>query len=185
MGSAFLLEGERVAIREPAPEDEAEFTAAAAASRAVHHPWLAAPDTAEKYAELMARVRREDTAGFVVCDRASGAIAGYVMINNIVMRNFRNGYLGYAVFEPFAGRGYLTEGVDLVIRYAFETIGVHRLEANIQPGNEPSRNLAKRLGLRLEGFSPGYLFIDGGWRDHERWAITVEMHRPAGPRAVS
>jgi [ribosomal protein S5]-alanine N-acetyltransferase len=123
----------------------------------------------------MARVRREDTRGFLVCDRESGAIAGYVMINNVVMRAFRSGALGYAVFAPCAGRGYLADGVELVIRYAFDEMDLHRLEANIQPGNQPSRNLAKRMGFRLEGLSPDYLYIDGAWRDHERWAITTEM----------
>jgi ribosomal-protein-alanine N-acetyltransferase len=173
--AGYLRTGERVAIRTPTPRDETEFTALAAASREPHHPWLTAPDTPDRYAELLARLRRDDTRGFLVCVRETGAIAGYVMINNIVMRAFRCGYLAYAAFTPGAGRGYLTEGLDLVVRYAFTELGLHRLEANIQPGNQPSRNLVKRLGFRLEGLSPDYLFIDGAWRDHERWAITTEM----------
>jgi ribosomal-protein-alanine N-acetyltransferase len=68
----------------------------------------------------------------------------------------------------------MAEGIELVLRHAFGALGLHRLEANIQPGNDRSIALAKRAGFRLEGFSPRYLKIDGRWRDHERWAILAE-----------
>lgn len=173
--TGYLLVGARVALRTPTAADEAEFTASAAASRELHHPWITAPDTPDRYADLLARMRRDDTRVFLVCLRDSGAIAGYVSINNIVMRAFRSGAIAYAAFAAHAGHGYLTDGVDLVVRYAFTEMGLHRLEVNIQPGNQPSRNLVKRLGFRLEGLSPDFLYINGAWRDHERWAVTTEM----------
>ncbi|MCZ7438015.1 GNAT family protein [Micromonospora sp. WMMC241] len=169
----YLRSDGRVAIRRPRAGDEAEFVAAARRSRDLHHPWLSAPADAEGYAAYLRRIRRQDTSGFLFCDRASGEIAGYANIGGIVLGALRGGYLGYAAFRPYAGTGHAAAGVRLVIEHAFGALGLHRLEANIQPGNEPSRRLARRLGFRLEGFSPDYLFVDGAWRDHERWAITA------------
>jgi ribosomal-protein-alanine N-acetyltransferase len=80
--------------------------------------------------------------------------------------------LGYAAFLPYVGRGYLTEGVALAVRYAFEQLELHRVEADIQPENSASIRLVERLGFRREGFSPEFIKIDGAWRDHERWALS-------------
>lgn len=80
---------------------------------------------------------------------------------------------GRGRFAPSAGRGYLTEGLTLVVRHAFDDLRLHRMEANIQPGNKASSALAQRLGLHYEGISRDYLFIDGAWRDHERWSLTA------------
>ncbi len=68
----------------------------------------------------------------------------------------------------------MTKGLKLALDEAFFTLKLHRLEANIQPGNKASKNLVKRLGFRLEGFSPRFLEVGNKWRDHERWAITAE-----------
>ncbi|MFG3697128.1 GNAT family N-acetyltransferase [Micromonospora sp. NPDC047620] len=175
----YLRTAGPVGIRRPRPADEAEFVAAARRSRDLHHPWLSAPDDPARYAAYLAKIRRRDHAGYLICDRASGAIAGYVNISGILMGALRGGYLGYAAFLPYSGTGHASAGIGLVVAHAFDTLGLHRLEANIQPGNEPSRRVARRLGFRLEGYSPEYLFIDGAWRDHERWAITAPA--PAGP----
>ena len=68
----------------------------------------------------------------------------------------------------------MRDGLELALRLAFGSLGLHRLEANIQPGNASSVALVKGAGFRLEGYSRRYLKISGRWRDHERWAILAE-----------
>ncbi|WP_030789854.1 GNAT family N-acetyltransferase [Streptomyces sp. NRRL S-920] len=169
-------DGSRVAIRPFTCADSAEFTARTRESRELHRPWLFPPASDDTY-RAYAKALDEDPAraGFLVCERDSGAIAGFININNIVRGGFRSGALGYGSFAHAAGRGLMSEGLGLVMAYAFGELGLHRLEANIQPDNAPSIALVRRAGFRLEGFSPDFLYVDGAWRDHERWAITADM----------
>jgi ribosomal-protein-alanine N-acetyltransferase len=176
--TGYLAEGPRTGIRLITREDSAEFTARVRESKALHQPWLFPPGAPAAYASYAGRLIEDPTkAGFLVCEKDGGAIAGFININNIVEGGFLCGALGYGAFAHAAGRGLMSEGLDLVVRYAFDTLGLHRLEINVQPDNAASIALARRCGFRLEGFSPHFLFIDGAWRDHERWALTADMVR--------
>ncbi|MDR7273117.1 ribosomal-protein-alanine N-acetyltransferase [Pelomonas saccharophila] len=148
--------------------DEAAFIAATQASRKLHRPWVQPPGDAQAFARYLARFDGVAHHGFVV--EAEGELAGAINLTNIVMGAFRNGYLGYYAFAGFEGRGLMTQGLNAVVRHAFKELGLHRVEANIQPGNAASIALAKRCGFQLEGYSPKYLKIAGRWCDHERWA---------------
>ena len=75
---------------------------------------------------------------------------------------------------PFAGKGYMGEALPQMVAFAFDELGLHRLEANIRPENEASLRLVQSAGFHKEGYSPRYLNIDGDWRDHERWAILAD-----------
>ncbi len=165
----------RVVLRPISAGDQEEFLALARASVGLHHPWYSMPMTPEEFRAYLARYDRPTTEGFLVCLRDGGGIAGVVTIDSIVRGRFQSATLSYAAFAPAAGRGYMSEGLVLVLQYAFTELRLHRLEANIQPANQASLRLIRRLGFRQEGYSPDMLFIDGAWRDHERWAITRDM----------
>jgi len=173
----------RVTLRLLTGADQGEFLDLAAASAGLHHPWMSLPATPREFQAYFRRFDHVTAEGLVICLRETGAMAGVVNINNIIRGRFQNGSLAYAAFAPAAGRGYMSEGLGLVLRYAFEQLRLHRLDAQIQPGNHASVRLVQRLGFRNEGCSPALLFIDGAWRDHERWAITSDMIgiAPPGP----
>ncbi len=130
---------------------------------------------AEDFQAYLARLSQPGIEGFLVCLNDGGAIAGVVTIDSIIRGRYQSASLSYAAFVPAAGQGYMSEGLTLVLRYAFGELRLHRLEASIQPANHASLRLVRRQGFRKEGYSPDMLFIDGAWRDHERWAITREM----------
>ncbi len=170
---AALDAGPRVYLRAPGPRDAAVLAELARASRGLHRPWVEPPATTRGVARWL-RAAGPRRVRLLVCRREDSAIVGVVNLNEIVRGAFHSAYLGYYGFAPHAGQGYMTEGLGLVLRHAFRRMGLHRLEANIQPRNRASRALVRRLGFRREGFSPRYLKILGRWRDHERWAIVRE-----------
>ena len=167
----------RVQIRPPVREDREEFTQLMQVSREFHNRWATAPTDDERFAAYLADARRADFEAMILCRSLDGAIVGFFNLSQIVRRRLQSAYLGYAVGAPFAGQGYMREGLELVLRHSFTRLELHRVEANIQPGNDNSLALARGAGFRREGFSPRYLKIGGRWRDHERWAILVEDWR--------
>jgi ribosomal-protein-alanine N-acetyltransferase len=164
----------RVHIRPGSQADEPEFLAAVERSRALHHPWVKPPATAESYRDYLAQHQDPRSAAFFVCVADPDGLAGVVNLGEIVHGCFRSAYLGYYAFVPYAGRGLMKDGLAQVITHAFDVMKLHRLEANIQPANRASKALVKALGFRREGLSPRYLKIGGRWRDHERWAVLSE-----------
>lgn len=172
---AFLAGGEaessRVTLRPVTRGDEEEFLALVHASADLHRPWMSLPATPEEFQTHLGRFDHSTAQGILVCLRDTGAMAGMININSIIRGRYQCGSLAYAAFAPTAGRGYMSEGLGLVVRYAFGRLRLHRLEAQIQPANHASRGLVRRHGFRNEGYSPELLFVDGVWEDHERWAL--------------
>jgi len=159
----------RVYLRPVSRRDRDEFIAAMLDSVSLHKPWIVTPTSREMFNAYLKRVERDDHEGLLVIHRATDAIAGCININNIIRGTFLSATLGYYVNASFAGQGYMREGLNLVVEQAFSNLGLHRLEANIQPENKRSIELVKGCGFRHEGISARYLYIAGAWRDHERW----------------
>lgn len=163
-----------VDLRAPTEADEAELLTLNQASRAHYAPWVSPPVSAKQYAAYLERSRRADVCSRLICGPDGGPIVGVVTLSQIFYGPLCSAYMGYQVGAPFAGRGYASAGVGLMLSLAFGDLKLHRIEANIQPGNSASLALVRRLGFTREGFSRRYLHIDGDWRDHERWAILAE-----------
>lgn len=159
-----------------ATSDAEELIAAHIASRAIHAPWVAPFTDMEGFASWFGEIENGTRVGLAARDPNSRAIIGVTSLSQIVHKSFQSAYLSYWGMAGQIGRGQMTEAVRGTLSHAFGPLALHRLEANIQPGNTRSIALVRRLGFRKEGFSPGYLKIDGAWRDHERWAILADDH---------
>ena len=169
-----VVAGQSVYLRTPARRDMKEFLALNRASTELHRGLVSPPTEGPQFTAFLERCRRADSACFFICRMEDHQIVGSINLSQIFLGGFRNAYLGYFIGAPYAARGYMTEAIGLLLRHAFTQLKLHRLEANIQPGNVASAALVKGAGFVREGYSRRYLKICGRWRDHERWAILAE-----------
>ncbi len=149
-------------LRKAVMDDEQALTDAFVHSAKALAPWAYAPADIKQYIS--------GQQVYLLVNEADNFIGAFTL-SGIVRGLFHSAYLGYNCFTPFHGRGYMTQGLKLLLIEAFDVLNLHRLEANIQPENKRSIALVERGGFHKEGFSPQYLRIGSEWRDHERWAI--------------
>jgi [ribosomal protein S5]-alanine N-acetyltransferase len=177
--------GSRVELRDLAYADREAFLEMVRESRDLHRPWTYPPERADQFDDLVSRTVRDDFKCLAAVLVENGDLVGIFTISQIVRGYFQSAYLGYYANARHAGKGLMAEAMALVLDHAFGPLSLHRLEANIQPGNAPSIALARGAGFRLEGYSPRYLLIGGRWRDHERYAITADEHAANRPERRS
>lgn len=147
--------------------------------------WVArhSPEMWRAQRALLARAaRRGEALPFAVC--VDGAFAGQVTLGGIQRGALQSGWVGYWVDSRRQGRGVATRAVALVVAHALGPVGLHRVEATIAPDNAASRAVVGHVGFRQEGLLERYLDIDGAWRDHLLYAITVE-ELPPGPEVAA
>lgn len=162
----------KVTLRELTFKDREEFVSAMQNSQHLHYPWVKAPLTLQEFDDYFQKSQQPNQKCFLVC--YSNNIVGVYNISGIVGGAFQSAYLGYYVVADYAGKGYMSTGLKLVLDKYFNEMKLHRLEANIQPENSRSIQLVQKNGFRYEGFSPRYLKIYDQWQGHEHWAITFE-----------
>jgi ribosomal-protein-alanine N-acetyltransferase len=159
-----------VRLRRPRLDDTAAFTVAVERSAEHLGPWVSPPRDEASFHQMVGRLGPSYVPS-VLEHVESTQLLGAFNLSEIVRGNFLSAYLGYYAFKPHAGRGFMARGLRLLLAFAFDDLALHRVEANVQPANDRSVALVRAAGFEREGFSKGYLYIDGAWRDHERWAM--------------
>ena len=168
------IKGKNVFLRYVTTDDFEEMRVLFEESRKFYKGLIDTPDTIEKFRAYVERNESDTNKCFVICRATDEKIVGLINLSQIFRKAFQNAYLGYSLGVRYTGKGYMTEAVNLMLRFAFKDLKLHRVEANVQPENLPSIAVLKRCGFTNEGFSRKYLKIAGKWRDHERFAIIRE-----------
>ena len=152
-------------------------------------PWDATvppgqPAGPTSYGTLVRRLNRMARHGtsFPFALDVQDRFAGQVTVSNIVRGSAQYASVGYWIDERWAGRGIMPRAVALVIDHCLTTAGLHRVEICVRPENTNSLRVVEKLGLHQVGLAPRFLHIDGAWRDHRVYAITVE-ECPTGVRS--
>ncbi|MFT4202104.1 GNAT family N-acetyltransferase [Gordonia sp. (in: high G+C Gram-positive bacteria)] len=124
------------------------------------------------YSVLKAEAKRGAVLPFVI--EVDGRYVGQLTIGNVQRGAVRNAWIGYWVDRAQTGRGIATAAVALGVDHAFGPVGLHRLEATVQPANGASRAVLTKVGFRHEGMLERYMDVNGRWRDHDLFALTTE-----------
>jgi ribosomal-protein-alanine N-acetyltransferase len=170
--------GSRVLLRPVIPRDVRELVALHRASRKHLGHWTPPTLTVAEFRKNFAQWTGPGNLRFVICLREDGRIVGDLALSQIFFSRLRSAYMGYSLGAAYAGHGYMQEAVQLALRYAFRTLKLNRVEANIQPSNRTSIAVARRAGFALEGYSRRYLKLANSWRDHQRWALLAADWKP-------
>jgi len=134
------------------------------------------------FAEMMRAQRKMMKLGQVMPFALlyKGKFAGQLTVGGIVRGAFYSATIGYWVDKRVAGHGVMPTAVAMASDFCFFSAGLHRIEINIRPENAASRRVVEKLGFREEGFHPRFLHINGSWRDHVGYALTIEDVMPHG-----
>lgn len=121
------------------------------------------------------RALRSISLGIWLNENRDQVLIGQITLGGIIFGAMRGAHIGYWIDQRFANRGYTTRAVKLLTKFGFEQLRLHRIEINLRPENEASKQVAIKAGYLLEGARNNYLHIAGDWRDH----VTFVKENPA------
>ena len=166
-----MSETSRVVVERTRRRDADELLALNRANTAYHAPWVTTWTDRDAFEAWFAKMVVGPNVSLLARERATNDVVGVFNLSEIVLGVFRSCFVGYWGYAHTGARGLVTEALREVARFGFDEIGLHRIEANIQPGNVRSIALAQRAGFTREGVSARYLYLSGAWRDHEHWVL--------------
>ncbi len=169
-----IARGEKVELQLPSSSHRKLFVDFVRRNKNFHEPWVYVSGDPKYFDLYLRRMKMGKMIGFFVFTKEENEFIGVINLNSIRLDPFGSASLGYYADEKMSGKGYMKEAIRLVLRHAFQKIGLNRVEVNVQPGNEASIGLVKAAGFTKEGFSRKFLKIGDEYRDHERWAILAE-----------
>lgn len=184
---SIRIDGPRVYIRPPRRRDERQWVHLRDVSRDFLVPWEPSwPSDATTPAAYRRRHRRfcddwraRTGFAFFVFEQGSNRLIGGITLSNVRRGVSQSGSIGYWMGQPYAGKGYMSEAVALVLHFSFETLGLNRVEAACLLHNVASRRLLRKMGFKEEGIARRYLCINGLWQDHMAHAILRDDPRPS------
>jgi ribosomal-protein-alanine N-acetyltransferase len=173
------VDGEGVYLRLPEPRDYLEWSELREASRVFLTPWeptwavdeLSRGSFRYKLRRYTEDARDDKAYALFVFREDDGALIGGITLSNVRRGVAQTASLGYWAGEKFAGKGYTTAAVRAVVRYGFDDLDLHRVEAACQPDNIASHRVLEKAGFTHEGQAKAYLKINGKWRDHLLYGI--------------
>lgn len=165
-------------LRYPRMEDYEEWAQLRQESRSFLAPWepiWPLDDlTRQSYRRRMKRYHDDMIADisytFFIFEPTTGSLMGGLTLGNVRRGVSQSATLGYWMGQPFAGRGIMTKAVRLAKMYAFDKLGLRRIEAGCIPSNTPSIRVLEANGFDREGYAKEYLCIAGVWQDHYLYA---------------
>lgn len=174
-----ILRGRQVFLRPPQLSDWTEWAQLRAESRDFLKPWEPTwqPDelTRNAFRRRLRRYGRDAREGegyaFFMFRAADESLLGGLTLSNLRRGVTQSCSVGYWTGKPYAGQGYMTDGLGALLPFVFQELRLHRLEAACLPSNERSKAVLRKVGFTEEGYARQYLRIDGAWRDHVLFAL--------------